>query len=313
MVRLLLRWKNALLRMLTLSKISDQIEDSKILSAKVLINQTALKGILAEIKDAEFKVFSQYGEDGILQYLIRITGVPEELSTFVEFGVENYTESNTRFLVKNNNWRGLVIDGNLKNIEYCKADDIYWRHDLTAINAFINADNINQIILDAGFTGNIGLLSIDIDGNDYWIWERINVINPIIVVCEYNSVFGAKSAVTVPYNSNFIRKSAHYSNLYFGCSLKALELIGKAKGYALVGTTSVGNNAFFVRYDRLNELKELTTEKAYHQSYFRESRGVNGNLTYLSGRLRLKEIMELPLYDVMTKKNIFVKDIMYDT
>jgi hypothetical protein len=97
-----------------------------------------------------------------------------------------------------------------------RSSDLYWRNDLTAISAFINADNINSLIEGAGFAGEIGLLSIDLDGNDYWIWERINIVDPMIVIVEYNSIFGRDHAVTVPYDPDFVQSKAHYSSLVSG-------------------------------------------------------------------------------------------------
>lgn len=278
--------------------VSDQIAEGKILAAKILINQIAARNTLPDIQDAEFRVFSQFGEDGIIQYLIRAANVPKELQTFVEFGVETYEESNTRFLLINNNWRGLVIDGSPSNIALIKESPIYWRYGLTAVAAFINVENINRLISGAGFGGEVGILSIDIDGNDYWVWDRINVVNPIVVVAEYNSVFGPRHAVSVPYDPGFLRDKAHYSNLYWGCSLKALELLGEKKGYALVGSNSAGNNAFFVRRDCLHGLKPLKSAEAYVESQFRESRDPDGRLTYLSGSDRLKAINQLPICQV---------------
>ena len=136
--------------------------------------------------DYEFQVYSQWGEDGLIQYLIDTIII--ERPIFVEFGVENYKESNTRFLLVNNNWSGLVIDGSLDNIQSIKKDSIYWRHNLKAECAFITKENINKLIDQNGINGDIGLLSIDVDGNDYWIWDAISVVSPRIVVCEYNSI-----------------------------------------------------------------------------------------------------------------------------
>jgi len=312
LMRRLWRWRNINLHIRNLISLSDKLDEAKILTAKVLINQIDSKGVLGNIEDAEFKVFSQFGEDGLLQYLVRQTGLNSEMHTFIEFGVENYTESNTRFLVINDNWRGLIIDGNAEYIEHCKKSNIYWRHGLTAVNAFIDRDNINRIISEAGYSGDIGVLSIDIDGNDYWVWEKIEVVNPVIVVCEYNSLFGVTIPITVPYDPEFNRTKAHYSNLYFGCSLKALEILGKKKGYALVGSTSVGNNAFFVRKDHLNNLKELSAEEAYRKSYFKESRDREGHLTHLTGHARLEEIAELSVYDVARETAVLIKELPAD-
>ncbi|HLF19729.1 MAG TPA: hypothetical protein VI704_02970, partial [Bacteroidota bacterium] len=221
-----------------------------------------------------------------------------------------YTEANTRFLLVNDNWRGLVIDGDSSHIRHIRKDDISWRHDLTAVRAFVSKENINAILTNHGFTGEIGLLSIDIDGNDYWIWECISVARPSIVVVEYNSYFGAVRAVSIPYDPAFYRITAHYSGLYWGCSLKALVLLAEKKGYAFVGCNSGGNNAYFVRSDRLGSLKRTTAAKGYVESKFRESRDRRGKLTYLSGNDRLALIKDMPVVDVETNTTIRIREIM---
>jgi hypothetical protein len=291
------------------TEFSGRLAESKMLSARILINQLVARGILTDIDEAEFKVFSQFGEDGIIQYLIRQAKIPPNLYTFVEFGVESYVEANTRFLLMNNNWRGLVIDGNKENMAAIQNTELYWKYDLTAIAAFVDTDNINGLIHGAGFDGEIGLLSIDIDGNDYWIWDSINVVNPIIVIIEYNSLFGSQRAVAVPYDPKFLRSEAHYSYLYLGSSLKALELLGRRKGYALVGSNSTGHNAFFVRRDCLNGQPELTAEEAYVESRFRESRDKSGRLSYLSGNARHREIGAMTVLDVERNTLIRVADL----
>ncbi|NJL53238.1 MAG: hypothetical protein HC930_15550 [Hydrococcus sp. SU_1_0] len=140
------------------------------------------------IQNNEFQVFSQWGEDGIIQALI--SEIEIERKIFVEFGVQDYTEANTRFLLVNNNWSGLVMDSSPEYIQYIKQDRIYWRYNLKAECAFIDKDNINELLINNGITGDIGLLSIDVDGNDYWIWEAIHCISPRIVISEYNGLFG---------------------------------------------------------------------------------------------------------------------------
>ena len=245
----------------------------------------------------EFKVFSQWGEDGIIQFLLDHIKVERKL--FVEFGVQNYTESSTRFLLVNNNWTGLVIDASEENVNYIKNDSIYWQYNIKAVCAFIAKDNINEIIFKNGIKGEIGILSIDIDGNDYWIWSEINIINPAIVIVEYNFRFGKHKSVTVPYNDNFIRNYAHYSTIYYGASLKALYLLAQQKGYVFVGCNSAGNNAFFVRKDLKPEcIKELTVEEGYVAGKFRESRGENGELLYLSPQEEEELISSLPLVEI---------------
>ena len=130
------------------------------------------------------------------------------------------------------------------------------------------------------------------------MWEAINVVNPRIVVCEYNSILGAKHSITIPYDPKFDRTRAHYSHLYYGASLPALCRLADAKGYNLVGTTSIGSNAIFVRKDLGRPFKKLTPEEGYVESKVRESRDRNGQLTYVSGKDRRIIIEDMEVYDL---------------
>jgi len=246
---------------------------------------------------AEFQVFSQWGEDGIIQHLIR--HVPIARPIFVEFGVENYTEANTRFLLVNNHWSGLIMDGSAKNIQSVKRDALYWRHNLKAVAAFVTRENINQLLAENGVSGEIGLLSIDVDGNDYWIWEAIDTVNPAIVIMEYNARFGPEQAVTVPYDPAFQRAKAHHSMIYYGASLAALVGLGRRKGYAFVGANRAGNNAFFVRRDLLAApLAECSATAGYVPCQFRETRDASGRLLFLSPEQEAQVLRTLPLVNV---------------
>ncbi|MBB5317222.1 hypothetical protein [Tunturibacter empetritectus] len=232
-----------------------------------------------------------------MQHLLRHVAVSRKV--FVEFGVENYTESNTRFLLTNHNWAGLVIDGSSKHVDYIKNDDIYWRYNLKAENSFITRDNVNNLILRNGIEGPIGLLSVDIDGNDYWVWEAINVIIPSVVVLEYNSRFGPERSVTVPYDASFVRGNAHRSNIYYGASLAALCLLSERKGYSFVGCNTAGNNAFFVRKElRPPTLPELTSIQGFKKSQFRESRDPDGRVAVMTDSQELAILNQLPLVEV---------------
>jgi hypothetical protein len=250
-----------------------------------------------DFRKAGFKVFSQWDEDGIIQYLT--SHVPIENKTFIEFGVEDYEESNTRFLLLNNHWQGMVLDACESDIRYIQTDRIYWQFDLQAKCAWITKENINSLLLAAGFSEDLGLLSIDIDGNEYWIWEAIQSVKPRIVIIEYNSVFGLQP-VSVPYKEDFRKISAHHSNLYYGCSLGALSHLAKKKGYLLLGSNIWGHNAFFVRSDIAADFRGVEPEKVYVLSKFRESMDSDGNLTHVRGEDRIKLIEHLPVINVLT-------------
>lgn len=293
-----------------ISGLNQRLTDMMVLQGKALAVENDKIERVNSLRDVEFKVFSQFGEDGIIQYLIKKAKISPHEEIFVEFGVQNYLESNTRFLLLNNNWNGLVIDGDLKNISFIKEQSFYWRNNLTAVHAWIDEDNINNLINDVGISGEIGILSIDIDGNDYWVWNKISIVNPVIVIIEYNSIFGSEKTISVPYSSCFYRTDAHYSNLYYGASISALEHLGKIKGYSLVGSNSAGNNLFFIRNDRLGELDPCTAKDAYVESKIRESRSKDGQLTFLSGSDRQKEIEDLIVIDVVTNTKCILKDIL---
>jgi hypothetical protein len=283
-----------------------EILSTKINTGKILgeINLSNKKdSILQNIQKAEFKVFSQWGDDGIIHFLANYLDIDEK--RFVEFGVENYTECNTRFLLVNDNWSGLIMDGSNENMDSVRKEDIYWRHDLSAIGSFVTAENINQLLSSNGFKGELGLLHIDIDGNDYWVWKAIDVVNPVIVIIEYNSIFGFDKPWTVPYDPAFIRVKAHYSNLFYGTSLLSAYDLAKEKGYSFIGCNSNGNNAYFVRNDKLKELKVRTPHDGYVLSKFSESRDKGGALTFLKKDERLELLKGLEVYN--TRQNLIEK------
>jgi len=268
-----------------------------LLQGKEMAWRAASLPVNTDFRDVGFKVFSQGDEDGIIQYLVH--KLPIENETFIEFGVENYEESNTRFLMINNNWQGMVLDGCKADIDFIQGDRIYWQYDLQAKTAWITRENIDGLLCESGFPRDVGLLSVDIDGNDYWIWEAIQSIRPRIVIVEYNSVFKL-APVAVPYRDDFNRTLAHYSNLYFGSSLAALHFLAKKKGYILAGSNSWGHNAFFIRADIAGEFRSLEPEEAYVTSKFRESRDRSGKLTYARDTERLKLIEHMPVVNVVT-------------
>ena len=283
-------------------------ERTEMLLGELHAARTAAIREAASLAEVEFGVYSQWGEDGILEYLLSRMSVPNE--AFVEFGVQDYTESNTRFLLKRRNWTGLVIDSSAANVRRIRSDPISQMYDLRSVAAMVTAENINGIISSAGIRGDIGLLSIDIDGNDYWVWKAIDVISPRVVVCEYNGLFGDDHAVTVPYDPGFDRTHAHYSKLFFGASLPALRDLAARKGYVFVGCNSAGVNAFFVRADCAAGFARLAENARFVAGKFRESRDREGRNTFLSGGARVAEIADCVVHDVRTGRPVRLGDIV---
>jgi hypothetical protein len=279
-------------------RVRAEIERNRILIAQQRLAEIRRLPPATSLSEVEWRVFSQFGEDGIIQYLLSL--VPIAHDTFLEFGVEDYSEANTRFLLQNNNWRGVIIECDRARVRRIRQTALVWRHDLTVVEAFVTCANVNRLLLDAGLRGDIGLMSIDVDGNDFWIWEAIDAVSPRIVIVEYNSVFGRDAAISVPYEATFSRTRAHFSNLYLGASLGALCHLAKRKGYVFAGATSADNDAFFVRQDVAGMVRAVSCEEGYVESRFRESRDESGGLTCLRGRQRCAAIGHLTVVDVVS-------------
>lgn len=258
------------------------------------------------INEWEFQITSQWGEDGIIQFILSKININKKV--FIEFGVENYKECNTRFLLQNNLWTGLIIDGSENKIEQLKKDSLYWKYNLKAIPSFITKYNVNNIFHDNDFIGEIGLLSIDIDGNDYWIWEAIDIVSPIIVIAEYNSVFGPYDKISIPYGNDFVRGGKNPMS-YYGASIAALNYLANKKGYSLIGGNSAGNNVFFVRNDYASNFIIQTPETAYRKPIFKESRDINGRLTFHDFNQTRESMKHLPVINVETLETITFGDL----
>lgn len=269
------------------------LNQGKILSN---INQNKKYNILS---DYEFKIFSQWGEDGIIDFLT--TEVLVNNKTFIEFGVGDFSESNCRFLMMNSDWRGFVIDSSIKNIEKLKNSNYFWKYNLQALCAFINKDNVNELLKKSNFDKDLGILSIDIDGNDYHVLNNVSYFNPRIIICEFNPIFGTDRKITIPYDSKFYRTKKHYSNLYWGTSINALRNLLSKREYTLIGTGMLGCNAYFVRNTLLTEqLKKLSRNPFCFNFNFRESRDRSGNLNFLTNEERIKEIEDTEVLNVET-------------
>jgi len=255
----------------------------------------SLRPKINDLHDVEFQVFSQFGDDGIIDYLISNVKISNRY--FVEFGVGDYMESNTRFLLMHRNWSGFVMDGSEVNMNLLRESLFFWKYDLHCTSAFITKDNVGQLFADAQVPERIGLLHIDLDGNDYYIWEQLNVVADIVIM-EYNSIFGNERNISTIYNGSFARNSSHYSNLYFGASIGALCYLAEKKGYDFIGTNSAGNNAYFI----LKELNFLNVKSQTDadKRKFREERDSKGNLIKRKGGDSPETIAGMPVYNVIT-------------
>lgn len=200
-------------------------------------------------RDVGFGLYSQNDEDGILLYIFALIGVSSYRS--VEICAGDGMECNTANLLLNHRWSGLLVDGNPSNVSRARqfyrsrAETMYWPPDI--VEAWLTQENVNDIVERAGYAGEIDLLSLDVDGVDYWLWKGLTVVSPRVVVLEYNHQLGPERSVSVPYRPNFVAEFSEYGSEYAGASLQAFVKLGREKGYRFVGTNTIGTNAFFVR------------------------------------------------------------------
>ena len=254
------------------------------------------KAKISDLSEVEFQVFSQFGDDGIIQYLVN--KLPLKNKTFIEFGAENYREANTRFLLVSNYWSGLVIDGSEENIKAIKNENIYGYFDLRAKHSFVTKENINALLTESGFNRELAILSIDIDGNDYWVWKEINSFEPDIIICEYNSLFGFEDAITIEYDASFVRGKKKPFHFY-GTSLKAACQLASERGYFFIGCNSAGNNAYFIhnKFSNVCPVEKRSVEVGYNFSVFSES-WKNGEVE--KGMDKIKSLDGFEVIDVNT-------------
>jgi hypothetical protein len=201
--------------------------------------------LFATAPGPEFGIFSQNGEDGILLWLLEETGAP--LKTFVEIGIQDARECNTALLGCVLGWDGLMVDADPRSVAGARAQvgrTLRCRPNRVEVRqALVTRDNVNALIGE----GELGVLSIDVDGMDYWLWKAADRVQPRIVIVEYNASLGPEASITVPYQPDFFYLKAHASGYYHGASLAALEKLGREKGYTLVAVCSAGVNAFFLQ------------------------------------------------------------------
>lgn len=217
------------------------------------------KGNSASISKNGFKNFSQFEEDGMLLYLFSQIEKPVKL--FLEFGSDDGVNSNSANLHFHHNWTGLFLDGNERAISRGKYFFNRWGNKQVSspvfIHSMITRENINELITRGELSGEIGLLSIDIDGNDYWVWEAINCINPQVVIIETHNEFGLYDIV-VPYDATYFYPGKHPD--YHGASPIAMTKLANHLGYRLVACNELGFNFVFLRNDLAPHIESISVE-----------------------------------------------------
>lgn len=265
-----------------------------------ILNMRKNYNSIKNLSEIDFKVFSQNGEDGILDYLLFSLKV--EKPKFIEIGVGDYSESNTRFLFERTSCEGLIIDiiDNFEN--KVKKNTKLWKGNLKILNKKITPSNFLSTLENSNFTEKIDLFSLDIDSYDYWVLKEIPKKFCKLIVVEFNPYFGGDLKITVPLDENFNRTSYHYSNLCFGASLRGIIELLKNKGFIFLGTNLFRNNAFFINQDFKDHLSLNIPDDSKLDNFtdfrFREGRDINNKLSYIDPKNVLKEIKDCKIVDL---------------
>ena len=225
-----------------------QVEQVMILNQYVLMKKLLQPNEMPLFKDIGFKVYSQFEEDGILLYIFSVIGTINK--KVVEICAGNGKQCMAANLIINHGWDGLLFDGNKINVD--NGINFFATHQSTYLfppifkHAWLTKENINSLLIENNFTDNIDLLSIDIDGNDCYIMEAINVIKPRVIICETHNIIPSEFALTMPYKADFNYKDGKQNEEFRSVSLFAMKKLLFSRGYRLVGSHRYGFNAIFI-------------------------------------------------------------------
>lgn len=310
--------KKLILRLLRLLIGTPLVIDS--MQLKFLFGQNAIlasnasRSDFKDLWDAEVKVYSQWGEDGIINYLIDKLNISKP--RILEIGVGDFSECNSRFSIVHRGASAVLVDIHPGLNNGIEKSNLRWKSHIFSINEKITLENCNNIFLQACLLiGSIDVLSLDIDSNDYWILNAMNDLDTVkIVIVEYNALFGANFPISIPYDENFDRFKSNSSGQFFGASIKAWIHLLSERGFFFIGTNRICNNAFFIRKEDtylLNQLRFPNSENVenYVDWRIRDARNSNGKLIFTSGYDRFSLIEDEIVQNTITGELIKLRDL----
>lgn len=250
------------------------LEQALLVSQWHMMRQQLPPEALPKLSQVGFKAFSQFEEDGLLLYIFSIIGAKSR--RVVEICAGSGQECMAANLIINHGWEGLLFDGDEGSVRqgaaFYASHPRTWLHPPKFVHAWITKDNINSLVADNGFAGDIDLLSLDIDGNDYWIWQALHVVSPRVFICETQDAVPHDRAVTQPYSEKYCLDAEKQASGFFSVSLAAMRKLCAEKGYRLIGTHRYGFNAIFMRNDvGMEYFPEISVENALDNPYSRRS------------------------------------------
>lgn len=279
-----------------------EMDSLKLLCGRIASSSIAEASVSVPFTTVEFQVFSRGGEDGIIQHLLRHIPTPK---SFIEMDVADYTVSCTRFLLMKDLWRGLVIDASEENVAMIRNSDVYWRHNLTAVQAGTSNNGINDLLTSTGFGGSVGILSVKANGLEYSAWKAMTAAEPVIVICAYNKLFGPDVAVSMPADDG--KTPSH--RLVTGASLGALHHLADQKGYDLVGVDSAGESAFFVKRGIASPFVPRTAVEAFVPQTVFAVRDAEGNVVRQDWKKIQDHVGSENVFDVKSQSNRKLADL----
>ncbi|MDX1951696.1 MAG: hypothetical protein SFY81_05900 [Verrucomicrobiota bacterium] len=238
-------------------KVASSIQLEQVL-LNTLLSEKGKKGEPIDISDYGFRVYSQTEEDGIILAIFSQIGTTTRKCVEIGAGMAPYSEveCNTANLLIHHGWEGLIIDGDPKNIhriqQFFKTHANTWHATPKTIASFVHGENINDLLNKHDFNSELDLLSLDIDGVDWWVFKALQVTKPRVLILEINDVLPYPSTLTIPYSASFNHREHNPPGLdahYFGASLGAFKVLAQEKGYRLLGINRSASNAFFLRND----------------------------------------------------------------
>ncbi len=193
------------------------------------------------LQDYESTVYSQAGEDGIIEKIFQL--IPPTQHYAIEFGAgDGQTLSNVRQLIVHRGWGGLLIEGDAEKAEVLRTFYLGYRG-VRTVKEWVYPANVELLFEENGVPRDLDLLVIDIDSNEYYVWRAIREFRPKVVLIEYNGMFAPPLRMVIGFHPSMYWSAR---DVHFGASLQSLYELGKAKGYELIGTNTIGINAFFV-------------------------------------------------------------------
>ena len=281
-------------QLLKLKKIIDLIrdysyhEERKIMNMaikhirEIIYTKKQLKNISFTNSDIEFYGFSQGGEDGFVLLLCRLLNIKNG----IEFGTEDWKQSNLRLATKIYNLKTGLIDGSIKNIYKIKRSNDYYFNNIYAISSWITEKNILPTIQGLMLKMKIDyldLISIDIDGNDFYVLKKVIPLKPKVIIIEVNDIYCSEMKASTPYKKDFFRYNFHYSGTIYGASYNLIKGYLEENKYKLFAQVTSGNNLFFVDEDYWEKVEEFSSceLRAFKKFSYRESLDKNGKKNYL--------------------------------